>query len=155
MTTRTAPETMPSNLPRGVAIRVVYHGPTDARGSRWIATADLPAPMHRVTVGYDYELPQGAPNAYTAAAELVRRWTADHTTRHGVDAGRYAIIAGGHLADGSYAFIANYARTDDTDSDAAVLADILTGPTSVENARRLAEGAARHLAASPYQIVRR
>ena len=108
MTTRTEPETMPENLLRGVAIRVVYHGPTNARGSRWIATADLPAPMHRVTVPYSYGLPPGAPNAYTAAAELCRRWTADHTTRHGAAAGRYAIIAGGHLADGSYAFIANY-----------------------------------------------
>ena len=108
MTTAT-PAPMPTDLPRGVAIRVEFHGPTDYRGARWIATADLPPPMHRVTVSYSYELSSGIANAYPAAAELVRRWTDDNAGRYPDDPNGYAIIAAGHLPDGSYAFIANYA----------------------------------------------
>ena len=92
-------------MKRGIAIKVRFAGPTNNRGSRWIATADHP--IGRVTVGYNHDLDTGLENAKTAAQALVERWNADHVERYGVPDAR-TIVAGGHLPDGAYAFIVSH-----------------------------------------------
>lgn len=82
------------------AIHVRYVGPTDHRGSRWIATADVADATTgrdaRVVVPYSYELPAGLENARTAVAALLER------AEWGPAADEWI---GGHLPDGSYAFV--------------------------------------------------
>ena len=84
---------------RGIAIKVRYIGPTNFRGSRWVATADHP--IGRAVVGYGES---GMDGARLAAEALIARWNADHVARYGVDDTR-TIVAGGHLPDHAYAFI--------------------------------------------------
>jgi hypothetical protein len=101
-------------MEHGIAILVRYAGPTNFRGSRWIARADHPE--GRAVVGYDHALGTGIENAKTAADALVARWNArivkDDAERYG-DSGQaswlWSLRAGGHTVDG-YAFIAAYAR---------------------------------------------
>ena len=92
------------DLPHGWAVLVRYLGPTNYRGSRWVATADHP--IRRATVSYSYELPQGAENARQAVDALIARWAADYAERY-PDAGPWphGVIAYGHLPNGDYAFI--------------------------------------------------
>lgn len=92
------------SLPHGWAILVRYAGPTNHRGSRWIATADHP--IGRAVTSYDHSLDTGAENARTAADALVARWAADYAARY-PDAGAYPhrIASYGHLPSGDYAFI--------------------------------------------------
>lgn len=92
------------DVPHGWAVLVRYVGPTDYRGSRWIATADHP--IGRAVVPYSYEANHGADNARLAVDALTARWAADYATRY-PDAGPWphGIIAYGHLPNGDYAFI--------------------------------------------------
>lgn len=89
-------------MKRGIAIRVRYAGPTNTRGSRWIATADHP--IGRAVISY---VDSGLDGARFAAEALMARWNADHVSRYGVDDAR-VIVAGGHLPDGAYAFIVSH-----------------------------------------------
>lgn len=86
----------------GIVITVRYVGPTNHRGSRWIARADHP--IGRVVVPYSYETHSGLDNARIAADAMVARWSADWTAQHPGVPYPYAIVAGGHTADG-YAFV--------------------------------------------------
>jgi hypothetical protein len=91
-------------MQRGIAITVRYAGPTNSRGSRWIARADHPE--GRAVVGYDHSLDTGLENAATAAQALVDRWNRDAQKRHPGDS-LWVLLAGGHTVDG-YAFIAGH-----------------------------------------------
>lgn len=51
------------------AITIKYAGPTNTKGSRWIATAEGGAKAHKVTVSYDYAL-NSEENAKAAAKAL-------------------------------------------------------------------------------------
>ena len=92
----------PEEMRRGIAVRVRYLGPTNYRGSRWVATADHP--IGRVVVDYADAYRSGLDNARRAADALVSRWAADWTERHPGVPYPYRIVAGGHLPD-AYAFI--------------------------------------------------
>jgi len=76
----------------GAAIWVRYAGPTDYRGSRWIATADLP--VGRAVVGYDHAANAGCANAQRAAHALLAR-------NHIRDEHLVAAV----MPDGSYVFL--------------------------------------------------
>jgi hypothetical protein len=51
------------------AITIKYAGPTNTKGSRWIATAEGGAKPHKVTVSYDHALSSES-NAFVAAKTL-------------------------------------------------------------------------------------
>ena len=72
------------------AIRTKYHGPTDTRGSRIVATAEGGPKPHRATVPYDH----GSDNPHRdAAVALCRKlgWT--------------GTLCEGGLPDGSVAWV--------------------------------------------------
>lgn len=89
---------------RGIAITVRYVGPTNTRGSRWIARADHPE--GRAVVSYDYALDAGMDNAKTAADALIAKW---NDPRHrSPDGPQWSLLAGGHNHEHGYVFIATY-----------------------------------------------
>lgn len=90
-------------IPHGWAVLVRFLGPTDYRGSRWVATADHP--IGRAVVSYDYGTRMGAENARLAADALVARWAADYAARYDGAPFPYAVRAYGHLPAGDYVFI--------------------------------------------------
>lgn len=99
------PARIPSaGIVTGKAILVRYAGPTDYRGSRWIATAD--DPIARAVVPYRSDLSAGAENARTAADALLARW-ADDWARSYPDSPAYpwTIRAAGWLPNGDYVFV--------------------------------------------------
>jgi hypothetical protein len=96
-------DTDAAGLPHGFAVLVRYLGPTDHRGSRWVATADHP--IARAVVPYSYETGHGADNARLAVDALVTRWAADWAARYDGAPYPYAVRAYGHLPNGDYAFI--------------------------------------------------
>lgn len=74
-------------------VKVRYAGPTDTKGSRWIATLRRSRDeVTRVTAGYHSELPAGADNAYVAARECFAKhlasWDSDN------DASDYVAVPG-------------------------------------------------------------
>ena len=72
------------------AIRTVYCGPSNVRGSRITATATA----GRITVGYNYALANGLENHRAAAEALISKlgWTEP----------AYGTLVTGCLPDGSY-----------------------------------------------------
>lgn len=91
-------------MPRGWAVLVRFLGPTNYRGSRWVATGDHP--IRRAVVSYDYGQRQGIENARLAADALIAKWAADYAERYpDAPAWPHRIVAGGHLPGGDYAFI--------------------------------------------------
>jgi hypothetical protein len=132
-----------------VAIVTKYLGPTDYRGARIVASVPeriascdrdrnggTDRPGHwRLTIPYPYELSGEA--VHRVAAEAL-------ATRLGWD----GHLVGGALADG-YAF--TFAGWGDA---AAILTDAMTGPTSGENARRLAPLVADNLHKAGWTLAR-
>lgn len=77
------------------AIQVRYLSPTNTRGGRLVAVADVPD--GRLVIGYPHEAGEGE-KAHRVAAEAL-------AARLGWDArSGYAPLRGGRLPDGSYAF---------------------------------------------------
>ena len=132
----------------GYCIVTRYHGPTNYRGSRIIATG--PSLTYggrpvRATAPFSYEGP-GTDGNPRAAAELVAAKLRA--------AGWSVTLAGESYRlpdDSGESWPLRYGDGPDA---TAILADILTGPTSASNAARLAPSAADHLAAAGYRIVR-
>jgi hypothetical protein len=79
-------------------IRVRYLGPTNHRGSRYVATLR----GVRVTVPYDYAL-DGSRNAYNAAAECWKRYRFRYSNAFEGDTDPRVFIPG-DLTDDSYSF---------------------------------------------------
>lgn len=80
-------------------VRVRYAGPTNTRGSRWIATLRRDEERtYRVTRGYDYAAPMGSGGALAAALECwdkaradLNAWSDEHVAIPAdLDAGSYA-----------------------------------------------------------------
>lgn len=94
-----------ASMPRGWAVLVRYAGPTNYRGSRWIATADHP--IGRVVVSYNLSGREGLDGARSAVDELIARWRTDYAESHPEDPNGWPhrVVAGGHLPNGDYAFI--------------------------------------------------
>jgi hypothetical protein len=58
--------------------KVRYAGPTNSRGSRWVASVYRDRDRtFRATVGYDHALPSGARNALPAALKAFEKARAD------------------------------------------------------------------------------
>lgn len=84
-------------------VKVRYAGPTDYRGSRWIASLGRMGyddPTYRTTGSYHHALPSGSVNALPVARECLKKALAAHGDN---DAADYVAVPGSLDAD-TYVF---------------------------------------------------
>lgn len=83
-------------------VKVRYAGPTNTKGSRWIATLRRSrTEVIRVTASYDYSLPTGQENALVAAKECYAKALASYDSGNDV---RDYVAVPGDLNPDTYVF---------------------------------------------------
>ena len=99
-----------------IIISAKYHGPTNHRGSRWIATmADSSNGKVRLTLGYDYGNRNGTDAALTyrdegwqAAYDVVQKWDRSCNFSARVRPGRWHVEPIGQDHRGEHIFKATF-----------------------------------------------